>query len=196
MTSLARPTQRLIVALGLSLLGGCTPRQAASPEASPTEETLGVEYVAPSPLPSSPRPADPTPEDALVRYNLDLLNQYRATKGVAPLLYDAQISAFAMVGSEQLSRDHEPHAHYRASVEGAPGFGSRSGENQGDAKGVKSLSTERVGEKEIAKLMKDMFDEGPKGGHYRNMMNPKYRRVGFGILESGKALFLTNDFSD
>lgn len=196
---------RRIAALGIALLGACAPRPAAGPaftptaatEAPPAEGALGVEYVATG-LPPAPLvpPVESAPEDALVRYNLDLLNQYRATKGVAPLVYDAQIGAFAMTGSEQLSRDHKPHAHFRASIKGAPGFGSRSAENQGDANGVRSLGTERVGEKEIARLMKDMFDEGPKGGHYRNMMNPKYKRAGIGILEMGKALYLTNDFSD
>ena len=148
--------------------------------------------------PPPARPADPLPGDPLVRFNLDRLNEYRARAGVRPLLYDAKISAFAEAGSKQLARDHDPHAHFRANAEGAPGFGSRSAENQGDPNGVPPLAPDRVssGKKQIELMLKMMFDEGPGGGHHDNMLNPKYRRVGLGIYEPGGTLFLTNDFSD
>lgn len=148
--------------------------------------------------PPPPRPADPLPGDPLVRFNLELLNEYRARAGVRPLLYDATISAFALAGSKELAQDHEPHAHFRAHAEGAPGFGSRSAENQGDPNGVPPLSPERVssGKKQITLMLKMMFDEGPGGGHHDNMLNPRYRRVGIGVYEPGGTLFLTNDFSD
>ena len=148
--------------------------------------------------PPPARPADPVPDDPLVHYNLDLLNEYRAHAGVKPLLYDAKISAFALAGSRELARDHEPHAHFKAHGEGAPGFGSRAAENQGDPNGVPPLAPDKVasGKKQIAVMLKMMFDEGPGGGHHDNMLNPKYRRVGIGIHEPGGTLFLTNDFSD
>jgi len=148
--------------------------------------------------PPPARPADPIPDDPLVRYHLELLNEYRAHAGVHPLLYDAKISAFALAGSKELARDHEPHAHFRAHAEGAPGFGSRAAENQGDPNGVPPMAADRVasGKKQIAIMLKLMFDEGPGGGHHDNMLNPKYRRVGLGIYEAGGTLFLTDDFSD
>ena len=41
-----------------------------------------------------------------------------------------------------------------------------------------------------------MMAEGPGGGHYQNMMNPKAKRIGIGLIEDGDGkLFLTNDFS-
>jgi uncharacterized protein YkwD len=148
--------------------------------------------------PPPPRPADPLPNDALVKYNLDRLNQYRARAGVAPLLYDAKISAFALAGSKQLARDHAPHAHFREHAEGAPGFGSRSAENQGDPNGVPPLAQDDLGSgrKQIATMLQMMIDEGPGGGHHDNMLNPKYRRAGIGIHRPDGALYLTNDFSD
>jgi uncharacterized protein YkwD len=151
----------------------------------------------PAPPPPA-RPADPMPGDPLVRYNVELLNQYRGRAGLAPLLYDAKISSFALAGSKELARDHDPHAHFKREAEGAPGFGSRSAENQGDPNGVPPLAPEHVasGKKQIAIMLKMMFDEGPGGGHHDNMMNPKLRRVGIGIYEPGGTLFLTNDFSD
>lgn len=126
------------------------------------------------------------------------MNAYRAEKGLAPLLYDAKISAFASRGSEQLARDHTPHAHFAANAKGAPGFGSRSAENQGDPGGVPSLDPDaaRNGKKQVDLMLKLMMDEGPGGGHYDNMMSPKYRRIGIGLHSAGGRFYMTNDFSD
>lgn len=151
--------------------------------------------------PPPPRPEDPYPGDPLVRYNVEQINRYRGTKGLGPVLYDAKISAFATRGSQQLSRDHTPHAHFAANATGPtppPGFGSRSAENQGDPSGVPSMDADPVrnGKKQIDIMLKLMMDEGPGGGHYDNMMNPKFRRVGIGLVYAGGRLYMTNDFSD
>jgi uncharacterized protein YkwD len=149
--------------------------------------------------PPPPRPEDPYPSDPLVRYNVEQINKYRSAKGLGPVLYDAKISAFARQGSERLSRDHSPHAHFAANAQGAPGFGSRSAENQGDPAGVPVLDPSdatKNGRKQIDVMLKLMMDEGPGGGHHDNMMNPRFRRVGIGLVYSSGKLYLTNDFSD
>jgi hypothetical protein len=148
--------------------------------------------------PPPPRPADPFPADPRVRHNVDQINAYRARKGLAPLLYDAKISAFAQRGSERLARDHAPHANFAENGQGAPGFGSRSAENQGDPSGVPAMDTDpvRSGKKQIDVMLKLMMDEGPGGGHHDNMMNPRFRRVGIGLADVGGKLYMTNDFSD
>lgn len=145
-----------------------------------------------------PRPADPWPGDARVRHNVERVNAYRAEKGLEPLLYDAKISAFAYAGSERLARDHQPHAHFMANARGAPGFGSRSAENQGDPNGVPAMGEGPLasGKKQIDVMLKLMMDEGPGGGHHDNMMNPRYRRIGVGLVDAGGKLYMTNDFSD
>lgn len=150
--------------------------------------------------PSPPaRPADPYPSDPRVRYNVERVNAYRAQKGLPPLLYDAQISAFAKLGSEQLSKDHVAHAHFMAGTKGAPGFGPRTAENQGDPSGVPVLDPSNAaanGKKQVDVMLQLMFDEGPGGGHYDNMMNPKYHRIGVGFVDVGGKMYMTNDFSD
>jgi len=153
--------------------------------------------VDPAPPPPA-RPADPFPSDPLVKYNVDRVNAYRAQKGLPALRYDAKISAFARRGSEQLSRDHTAHAYFAANAKGAPGFGSRSAENQGDPRGVPALDgdTTQNGKKQIDIMLKLMMDEGPGGGHYDNMMNPHFRRIGIGLFYAGGKLYMTNDFSD
>jgi uncharacterized protein YkwD len=158
--------------------------------------TITTRTVEAPPPPA--RPADPMPGDALVRHNVERLNQYRSAHGAAPLVYDAKISAFAYEGSRQLSRDHSPHAHFAAHSEGAPGFGTHTAENQGDPNGVPPQGGDRVasGKRQIDILLKLMMDEGPGGGHYENMINRKYRRIGIGLYEENGVLYLTNDFSD
>ncbi|HVJ93254.1 MAG TPA: CAP domain-containing protein [Labilithrix sp.] len=153
--------------------------------------------VVPAPPPPA-RPADPYPADSLVKYNVERVNAYRAQKGLPALLYDARISAFARRGSEQLSRDHVAHAHFAANVQGAPGFGSRSAENQGDPSGVPALDGDasRNGKMQVDVMLKLMMDEGPGGGHYDNMMNPRFRRIGVGLVYVGGRFYMTNDFSD
>lgn len=149
--------------------------------------------------PPPARPADPYPADPLVKYNVERVNAYRAQKNLPPLLYDAKISAFATKGSERLSRDHTPHANFADHIKSAPpGFGSRSAENQGDPSGVPALDADPVasGKKQIDLMLKMMMDEGPGGGHHDNMMNPRFRRVGVGLVYAGHKLYLTNDFSD
>jgi hypothetical protein len=211
-----------IVAAALMGVVACSPRGAAHGGTSATGEATGdgegVEkktIVEKTPdgtrttvittttrkveAPAPPaRPADPFPADPRVKFNVDLLSAYRAKAGLAPLLYDAKISAFALDGSKELAKDHVPHAHFAASAQGAPGFGSRSAENQGDPAGVRAMDADAVtsGKKQIAILLEIMMNEGPGGGHYDNILNPKYRRVGIGLFESAGRLYLTNDFSD
>jgi uncharacterized protein YkwD len=168
------------------------------PDGSVKKTTIRTtKRVVPAPDPPA-RPEDPYPSDPLVVYNVEQINKYRKTKGLGRVLYDAKISAFAKQGSERLSKDHEPHAHFAAHAKGAPGFGSRSAENQGDPAGVPSLDPDPIknGKKQIDIMLKLMMDEGPGGGHYDNMMNPRFRRVGIGLVYAGARLYMTNDFSN
>ena len=185
----------LVIALAVAALvvAACGPKASDGTRTTVITTTRVVEAPPPP-----ARPADPLPGDALVKYNLDLVNQYRAKHGRAALLYDAKISAFALEGSKQYSRDHHPHAHFAAQSEGAPGFGTHSAENQGDPNGVPPMDDDAMasGKKQIAALLKIMMDEGPGGGHYENMLSAKYRRIGIGLHSPGGRLYLTNDFSD
>jgi len=154
------------------------------------------------------RPADPYPSDPLVKYNVDAINVYRKKHGGPMLKYDAKISIFAAAASKQLSSDHKAHAYFNAHIKtslsdpdaqkGKSGFGSRGAENQGDWDGVPRMDPNNLanGKKQIDVMMKLMYDEGPGGGHYENMINPKFKRVGIGLVYVGDKLYLTNDFTD
>jgi uncharacterized protein YkwD len=168
------------------------------PDGSIKKTTIRTTRKTVPAAPPPARPADPYPSDPLVRYNVERIAAYRAQKGLPALLYDAKISAFALRGSEQLSQDHSPHAHFAAKAKGAPMFGSRAAENQGDPSGVPALDPDpaKNGRKQVDIMLKLMMDEGPGGGHYDNMMNTHYRRVGIGIFYANGRMYLTNDFSD
>jgi uncharacterized protein YkwD len=162
-----------------------------------TITTTVTRRVVDAPPPPA-RPADAYPADPKVRYNVERINAYRAKGGLSPLLYDAKISAFARAGSERLAQDHVPHANFAAHAQGAPGFGSKGAENQGDPAGVPAMDADalRSGKKQIDVMLDLMMGEGPGGGHYDNMMNPSFRRVGIGLVYAGGRLYMTNDFSD
>lgn len=165
------------------------------PDGSVRRTTI-TRRTVPAPAPAA-RPADPYPADPLVRYNVDRVNAYRAQGGLPPLLYDARISAFAVAGSQRLARDHVAHANFAENAQ-AQRFGSRSAENQGDPHGVPTMDADpwRNAQKQVDIMLKLMMDEGPGGGHYDNIMNPKLRRIGVGNVYAGGRFYLTNDFSD
>ena len=138
------------------------------------------------------------------RHNLAVVNAYRARKGLVPLKLSASLSTFAHAGSVELSHDHKPHAHFVAA--GASifnkGFKLSAGENQGDPHGWPVLVQNDPAanrKAQIDDIQKVMFAEGPGAGaahgHYMNLMNPKFRRLGVGLVDVGGKLYLTNDFS-
>ena len=138
------------------------------------------------------------------RHNLSVVNAYRARKGLVPLKLSASLSTFAHAGSVELSHDHKPHAHFIAAGVSLfnKGFKLSAGENQGDPHGWPVLvQNDPAGNRnaQIDDIQKVMFAEGPGAGephgHYMNMMNPKFRRVGVGLVDVGGTLYLTNDFS-
>lgn len=146
--------------------------------------------------------------DTFQEHNLKVINDYRATKGVAPLVLSAKLCKFALAGSQALEADHVPHEHFIDAVNDGTiwddGFKTLAGENQGDPNGWPDLVPNAPAKNEVAQIdaiEKMMFDEGPGTGeahaHYENMMNPKFHRLGVGLVRAaGGLLYLTNDFSD
>jgi uncharacterized protein YkwD len=140
------------------------------------------------------------------QYNVMIINMYRSMGGLPALTLDSELSAFALAGSQELTQDHTPHAHFMnaGSSIWTMGFTSMAGENQGDPNGWRVLSTTNPTsneEMQIAQIMQAMYDEGPPGdagehGHYENIMSTSFTRVGVGLIEVSNELYLTNDFSN
>ncbi len=130
--------------------------------------------------------------EASIRHNLDSLNALRAKAGVPALKLDARLSDFARQGSLELLRTHEPHGHFKSADVWGSGFENAAAENQGDPHGWTPGPVERS----IDQILQMMMDEGVGGGHHDNILNPKYSRVGIGlVLDKAGRLYFTNDFS-
>jgi hypothetical protein len=137
--------------------------------------------------------------------NLDDVNHYRATLGIAPVKLDPTLCTFAQAGTVEESMNHIPHAQFNMAIMAgtiwSDGFKMAAGENQGDPNGWLQISPDPTTNEldQIDAIQKAMFDEGPGDGeahgHYENIMNPAYDRLGVGLLEIGGKLYLTNDFS-
>ena len=176
----------------------------AGTDAAPASE----DAAAPSDDAASAATADAAPSgfDQFQQHNLADVNMYRATLGIAPLVLDTTLSAFALAGSVELSMDHTPHQHFiNASNDGSiwtSGFNNAAAENQGDPNGWYVMAADATTNEmdQIDSIQTAMFDEGPGAGeahgHYTNMMNPQYTRLGVGLLEVDGQLYLTNDFSN
>ena len=144
----------------------------------------------------------PPPATSDQQFNLDRLNAFRSQLGAPPLVLDAQLNAFALAGSQQLSVDHTPHKHFSDACNAGTmfttdGFQGSAGENQGDPNGWPAATNVAA---QIDQILTAMWNEGPGSGashgHYNNMVNPAFHRVGVGLLldPNGK-LYFTNDFS-
>jgi len=141
-------------------------------------------------------------DDFQVR-NLVDINGYRAQKGLAPLVLDKDLCTFALAASKQLSMDHTAHGYFdQAKTNGSiwkDGFKMLADENQGDPDGWMQLAM-RVDKNELLQIdaiVATMFAEGPEAsGNYANIMNPKLKRLGVGLVEDQGKLFLSNEFSD
>ena len=150
--------------------------------------------------------------DQFQQHNLDVVNMYRAMVGSAPLTLDTELCAFALAGSQELTQDHTPHEHFMTVAAtmngmglftGGYGFKTQAGENQGDPNGWTVLSkTDPVANEldQIDAIQLAMWNEGPgtgeAHGHYENIIDTKFKRLGVGLVEVSNMLYLTNDFSD
>ena len=139
--------------------------------------------------------------------NLDDINKYRATLSIAPVKLDTTLSAFAQAGTLEESMNHIAHANFMAAQAAGTlfttdGFSMTAGENQGDPNGWNPISSNKTTNEldQIDAIQKAMFDEGPGSGvahgHYTNIMDADYTRLGVGLLEIKGQLYLTNDFSN
>jgi uncharacterized protein YkwD len=150
--------------------------------------------AAPPPA-TAPATTPATTSDA--QHNLQMVNQYRASGGLPPLVLDPTLSSFALAGSQELTQDHSPHAHFiRAGQSGSlwtSGFTGTAGENQSSPDGWAIGAGGN--QPQIDGMLAMMMAEGPSGGHYKNIMGSQFTRLGVGLVVSGGNLYLTNDFS-
>lgn len=147
----------------------------AQPHAPPPQPT----FVPPTIPPSQP----PAGNDSFAQARqscVDRINAYRARVGAAPVARDPGSESCADAESRDDARSNRAHGTF-----------GRCGERaQNACPNYPGRSTEEV----LNKCLQQMFDEGPGGGHYDNMTNPKYTKAycGFESMAGGRLWTVQN----
>jgi len=165
--------------LAMVLIGGAAP--AKDPQAPPAK-VLNVASARQQPSPDDPSPYDAEAERQL----LDLANQARAQAGVAPLQMDdgltqaARAHASAMAAQQQLSHQFA----------GEPSLAQRLAANS-------NLHLDQTGENVALAGSVEQSHQGLMHSppHRENLLNPGYNVAGFGVVRSGKSLYVAQDFA-
>jgi uncharacterized protein YkwD len=133
-----------------------------------------------------------------LQFCLDENNRYRATVGSAPLVSSATLDDFAATGAKYDYDAMSAHKHFGDS-QGIPGGASAAGENEIPGWGGWSIKSQGSVHEVLVGGLQSMWDEGPGGGHYENMKNPKYTKFGCGIYVAPNAeqdVTVTMDFTN
>jgi uncharacterized protein YkwD len=133
------------------------------------------------------RPAlDPQPFDEELQRCVDLVNQYRATIRGTPLKRSGTLEAFAAKAAANDGLAHVGHQYFRRTR----GGGVSLAENSipwwplASADGVRGA---------LEQGLQMMWDEGPSGGHYRNMV-ARRSEIGCGIFVNRGEVTIVQEF--
>ncbi len=116
----------------------------------------------------------PTPSAEAAQHSLALLNQLRASHGAGPVVLDAGMSSQALAWSAEMSRSGFRHS----SLDYAENIAWHSSASMSPA--------------DAASRLHRMWVDSP--GHFRNMINPQWTRVGIGLHVDGNGWYGTHVF--
>jgi uncharacterized protein YkwD len=130
-------------------------------------------------------PASTQHEEEL-RLCVELVNQYRATIKLSPLKRSPALEEFAARAAANDGRAHAGHQYFRRTR----GGGVSHAENA-----IPWWPLSQVGgiRGALEQGVQMMWDEGPRGGHYRNMTG-KYSQMGCGIYVNGDQVTIVQEF--
>jgi uncharacterized protein YkwD len=139
----------------------------------------------------SSAPLQPDPEmdaEEAHDYVLGYVNGVRKLNGVAPIVRDDTLDAFALAGSDELSQDHKAGQHL---ADHGAELGATHGELQGPPDGSSSGSLQD----QLAGTLLRWMGEGPGGMHHDLLLKPEWRKLGVGIVSRGGRTYFTVDFA-
>jgi uncharacterized protein YkwD len=189
-TKNARPaTPARVAALLLSMLcaagSGSSPPPAGRPPPGPAGAPGGTGGTAPQARPT-PAPTGASADDDL-QFCVDETNRYRSSLGLPPLARSPELERCAATAAASDHRSQRPHGHF---VE-TQGCGIAFAENEipwwpldyagGSVRGT------------ITQGLRDMWAEGPGGGHYENMRG-RYSQIGCGVFIDGGRITVVQNF--
>ena len=125
-------------------------------------------------LDTRPEPPPP-PSDTAAAQSLALLNQLRAAHGVGPVTYDPGMSAQALAWSQEMSRSGFRHS------------------SLGYAENIARHSQSSMDPTVAATTLHNMWVDS--SGHFRNMIDPRWTRVGIGLHVDGSGWLGTHVFT-
>lgn len=131
--------------------------------------------------------ADKPPFDEELQRCVDLVNQYRATIHRGRLARSAKLEAFAAKAAANDGVAHDGHQYFRRTH----GGGVSHAENAIPWWPLASIDGGIRGALEQGLQM--MWDEGPSGGHYRNMTG-RYSEIGCGIFLNRGEVTIVQEF--
>lgn len=121
------------------------------------------------------------------RHCVDVINGYRAKVGKPPLARSAALEAFATEGAKSDAATGTPHGHFTATSGGGVAWAENEvpGWPLADSGSVRAVIDEGT---------KAMWDEGPGGGHYENIIGD-WTQVGCGTFVTASGdVWVTQDF--
>ena len=129
---------------------------------------------------------DPPPYDEELQRCVELVNQYRATIKHPPLQRSAALEAFAAKAAANDGRAHVGHQYFRRTKGGGVSFAENSIPwwPMASVGGVRGA---------LEQGLQMMWDEGPSGGHYRNMV-ARRSEIGCGIFVNGGEVTIVQEF--
>jgi uncharacterized protein YkwD len=136
--------------------------------------------------------------DTAVQHNVDEVNRHRAAAGLAPVVLDETLSAFAQHANADFAASGAPHTVMRANHDqlrvdaGATVVKENQGKRAGRFSGDQQLSATKM----ITAIIEGMMAEGPGGGHHDTILDPRFKRIGVSVITEGNRVFITNDFAD
>jgi len=156
------------------------PAPAATPAVPASPAPPGVPAAASTPgAPSTPSASGGAVELARARC-LDRLNQYRARVGAAPLRAQSDRASCADAQARNDAGTRTPH--------GAFGQCRESAQNE-------CPSWSGPLDEVVDRCLAMMFAEGPQGGHYVNMTDPRAQSVACGVYSGGSGeIWMVQDF--
>jgi uncharacterized protein YkwD len=132
------------------------------------------------------RAPDPPPYDEELQRCVELVNHYRATIKRTPLTRSAALEAFAAKAAANDGVAHVGHQYFRRTRGGGVSFAENSIPwwPMASVGGVRGA---------LEQGLQMMWDEGPSGGHYRNMV-ARRSEIGCGIFVNGGEVTIVQEF--
>lgn len=182
-------TGGLTLLVGVSGLGGAPAAAALQPSVQPPiqqNSTLRGSAVAPQ----------ANFEQQLTNQLVGLINSNRKSRGLKPYTLDSGLATSA-ANHSALMADRKTLSH-QLSGEASPGdrikhyTGYQNISSWGENVGMSS----KVSPAGVDEITKSMINEGPNGGHYKNLFSKTFTRFGAVVMSSKdhKSIWLTEDF--